>query len=345
MQKKIIALAIASALTVPALALAETSNANVYGQVNVSYDFTKTGGSNGTNVNKVSTNESRFGLKGSEDLGDGLSAVWQIEQAISVDTGGDQLASRNTFAGLSSKSAGTVILGRNDSPAKLATRKLDVFGDTTADNRALLGKGNAAGSGFDPRLDNVIMYTSPDLNGFKAAIAYSNLTESNTNSTQAKLNTVSLSGTYDVAPFYAALGYEKHELTSTTDEKATKLGLGYKMDSLQVNFIYEKIDDDTVGATNKDHNAYYLAGVYSFGNDAVKAAYTKSKSITNIANTGAKQWSLGYDHNMSKRTKLYALYTKLDNDSAQNYGMKFNASASGAGADPSAFSFGMKHSF
>ncbi|TAN73170.1 MAG: porin [Gallionella sp.] len=358
MQKKIIALAIASALTVPAMALADTSNVAVYGQVNVSYDFTKTGdsaaGVSGANVNKVSTNASRFGLKGSEDLGDGLSAIWQIEQSITADAGGDTLAGRDTFAGLSSKSAGTVRLGNFDDAYKKSTRKLDVFGDSIADNRSLMdgGNGTSAGSNFAARRTNMIQYTSPNLNGFQVDLGYSNLTEANTTAVAPKRALVTMSAAYDVAPFYGSLAYETHEVTATNDEKGVKLGLGYTQDAFNVNFVYEKITDDLTATTSSiEHNAYYLSGKYSFGNDAVKAAYTKAKSLDGTANSAAKQWSLGYDHNLSKRTSLYALYTKLDNDNGIGYavgallGNQNSITANGVGADPSAFSIGMKHSF
>lgn len=93
---------------------------------------------------KVSSNTSRLGLKGSEDLGDGLSAIWQIEQQVNIDDttcagGTGTLATRNSFGGLKSDSMGTVLLGRHDTPYKIATRKLDVFADNLADSRALTG--------------------------------------------------------------------------------------------------------------------------------------------------------------------------------------------------------------
>ena len=368
MQKKIIALAIASALTVPALAFAE-GNVTVFGQVNMSYDITDTGDGvdaansatavSGISVNKVSTNASRFGLKGSEDLGDGLSAIWQIEQAITADEGGTTLANRDTFGGLSSKTAGTVRLGIFDDAYKKADRPLDVFGDSIADNRSILGgvAGKSIDSSFVGRQTNIIQYTSPDLNGFKIDVGYANLAENNTNSTQTKLDMITMSGVYNVAPFYAALAYEKREVAgtvvgTTNDNKATKLGLGYTQDAFTVNFVYERLDNDQGNAAvNYDHNTYYLAGKYSFGSDAVKAAYTKARKLDGVDNSGAKQWSLGYDHSMSKRTSLYAVYTKMDNDNGINYGLGHNGAnqnsvtAPGWGTDPTAFSLGMKHSF
>ena len=99
------------------------------------------------------------------------------------------------------------------------------------------------------------------------------------------------------------------------------------------------------------HHALYLTGKYLFGSNAVKAAYTKAGNLGGAANTGASQLSLGYDHRTSKRTTLFVVYTKLNNDSKANYGLGNSAFSSaatnsiGAGADPSALSMGMKHVF
>ena len=83
MQKKIIALAIASAMTVPALAYAE---ATVYGQARLSIDMVNNGAqatAQPASYNQLNNRASRVGFKGSEDLGGGLSAVWQMETDVS----------------------------------------------------------------------------------------------------------------------------------------------------------------------------------------------------------------------------------------------------------------------
>lgn len=374
MQKKIIALAVAAALTAPA-AFAETSNVTVYGIADVSYDSIRTGtataGTAGVTDGRISSNASRLGLKGSEDLGDGLSAIWQIESLVNIGNGGSTgtgIGGRNTFAGLSSASAGTVVMGRHDTPYKISTRKFDQFADGIADNRSIMGANplgtatgqNVAGfttaaAAFDGRQDQVLAYISPKLAGFTGALAYVNLTPTVTTSAAAKNNAWSFAGMYDVAPFYASLAYESHKLDTVAvgdKEHATKLGLGYTQDAFNVNFAYEKTSDNiTAGANTYGHNAYYLSGKYSFGNDAVKAAYTKAGNLGATTNTGVKQFSLGYDHSLSKRTTLYVLYTKLSNDSAAGYTLSNNSSvggvttSAGLGASPSAIALGMKHTF
>jgi predicted porin len=97
------------------------------------------------------------------------------------------------------------------------------------------------------------------------------------------------------------------------------------------------------------HNAYYLAGKYNVSaNDAIKLAYTKA-GANSVVNTDANQVSVGYDHSLSKRTTVYAMYTKLTNGSAGVYALSTNGTgaptAGGVGSAPSAISLGLKHTF
>lgn len=397
MQKKIIALAIASALTAPA-AFADTSNVTVYGVANVSFDSVSNGNAaavTGTRVNKVSSNVSRIGLKGSEDLGDGLSAIWQVEQQVNIDNSttttqgsGSTLATRNTFAGLSSTSYGTVLMGRHDTPYKIATRGLDVFGDSIADNRSLMGgvsaslsavtaaatvSGASAGLSFDGRQTDVLAYISPAMSGFTGAVAYVAGAENATTSAQVKGNAWSLAGLYSNGPFFGSLAYEVHNVgTAGTGiaaaatpaafasalaglkESAYKFGFGYKQDAFEGNFAYEKTKDNFAGGAANlfGHNAWYLGGKYSFGSNAVKLAYTRAGDLGAAISTGASQVSLGFDHSLSKRTSVYAIYTQLSNKAAVNYGLSTAGSTGGqaagtglVGAKPSALSLGLKHTF
>ncbi|MDP1995884.1 MAG: porin [Gallionella sp.] len=361
-QKKLMVVTLA-AIAFSAPALADTGNVSVYGKADLSFDVISTGSSAlgvaGVSKNAVSSNVSKLGLKGAEGVGDGLSVIWQIEQQINMDNTGGTLGTRNTFLGLKSDSAGTVLLGRHDTPYKLTTRKLDIFGDSIADNRALLGgvtsntTVDSAFAAFDGRQPDVIAYISPDMNGFTGAIAYVNLAEGNTTAAQAKSSALSLSGTYKADALYAALGYEEHELNSIlgTKESAWKLGLGYDFSPFALGFVYEKTDDNAgaLGANARGHNAYYLSGKYKMGMNAVKLAYGKADQHGATANTGANQFSLGYDHGLSKRTKLYAIYSRINNNSASDYGFSQSTAAAGTingiGASPSVISLGMQHSF
>lgn len=378
MNKKLLALAVAAAMA-PAAAMADTGNVTIYGVLDASYNRVdndqSAAGVDGTSTNQIVSNNSRLGFKGTEDMGNGLSAVWQIENTINVDGGATSFASRNTFLGLSGKTWGTVILGKHDTPYKLATRSLDLFQDGVADNRNLMGGASSVGAvaTFDGRQNDVVAYISPDFAGFHAAIAYVAGAENATTSGVDKGDAWSAMGMYKNGPWMGSLAYERHNFGSAgtgslgavanKEEHAWKLGVGYSVAAFDLGLVYEKTSDDVrgtalcgvAGATGTGdcygHNAWHLTGAYKFGNNAVKLAYTRADDLEAADNTGANQWSVGIDHNFSKRTKIYALYTRLNNDDNVAYTIgsvtsnRVNLPGTGLGADPSAFSLGVRHSF
>ncbi|MBI3223265.1 MAG: porin [Nitrosomonadales bacterium] len=359
-------------------AAAETGNLSIYGVANVSFELVSNGtGAAGTpavsgarNIGKVSSNASRLGLKGTEDIGDGYTALWQIESLIAMDNAGGSLATRNSYAGLSSSRLGRLLLGRYDTPYNSTARRLDPFIDTIADSQPLMGgtTGISAALGFAGRQTDTVLYTSPLLSGFTGNVAYIAGAETVTASNQSKGSAWSFSGIYDVVPHYAALAYEEHKLGSVgagtmssasaaagSRESAWKLALGYTAERFSLGLVYERSQDNfgASGANQWGHHAYYVSGKYLMGKDALKAAYSKVGQLGPAANTGARQYTFGYDHSLSARTTLYGLYTRLHNQAAINYGLSSASSgggtstivAPGSGASPSAFSLGLKHVF
>lgn len=385
MQKYAIVLAVlALASTQSGHALADTANVNVYGKVDVSYDSINTGnGSNGvagttatptlttpvtgTRSNRVSSNTTYLGFKGVNDLGDGWSAIWQIESVINIgdaainsNTSGT-FATRHSFLGLKSEMWGTLQAGRIDTPYKQSTRRFDAFTDGIADNRSLMGTG--AVFAFDGRLDQVVVYATPALAGVSLAAAHANLAPAN-NVAGLNTNANSVAAWYDAHGLYATVAYEEHNYlgysaaqAQSTWEKATKVGVGYTREGVfNLNVAYEKTRDN-VGTSaaqgyNKDsHHSVYVSGKLNITQaDVIKAAFTRLSSVTGVSSTGAKQVSVGYDHALSKTTTVYALYTKLSNDQLANYSLSSNATIGGAstvagsgyGTAPSAIAVGLK---
>lgn len=358
MKKSLIALAVAGAFIAP-VAMADTT---IYGAANVSLDFVNSG-SGGGSATQVSSGASAIGFKGSEDLGGGTSAIWQIETAISLDKGGDTWATNPTFAGLSGKDWGTVALGSLAGPYKTATRGYDLFADTIADNRSIMGPLDGSNRGT---LANAIAYMSPSMSGFSVIAAYVAGAEIPM-SGGTKGDAWSLAGMYGAGPINASLAYQT--LTIGTAGSGTlgadlvgggpndkldayTLAGGYTMDAFAVNAQYEHRKYSPNGGGDQSQNDWYLAGKYNVtSNDAAKLAYSNAGNFGNQSDSGAKQWSVGYDHNLSKNTMVYALYTQISNDNNAAYGMggydgitgKVGAASLGAKVD--AFSLGMKHNF
>lgn len=373
MQKKLIALAVAGMFAAPAFAA--TSNVDVYGQINMSVESVDDGEDRYTRM--VSNNNSFIGFKGSEDLGGGLSAVWQVEMNLNTD-GNESNAkdaatiwgTRNTFVGLSSKSLGTVVAGIHDTPYKMATGPLDIFVGTLGDYNGIFGSGGTdtnkmynPSSVFDVRSANTIAYLSPNFGGFDVKAAYVMGLEGEETGTDDRSSAYSLSGTYKNGPLFLTAAYEKHNSVGTVDcnagalclgqgaddRHAWKVGVGYTIGDLKLAALYENMNDD---GDRIGHSAYGVNAAYTMGAMTLKGAYYKAGDTDDNGNdSGADMMALGLDYAMSKRTTLQLTYARLSNDDngefALGQGPQVGAISGDvvAGEDFSGFSVGVRHSF
>jgi predicted porin len=337
MKKSLIALAVAGVVSAPAFAA--TSNVDIYGKLHGSMSYFNDGLGKDT---QFSSNASRIGFKGSEDLGGGLKAVWQIESGVSMDEGEGSWASRNTFVGLAGD-WGTALLGRHDTPLKLVGRAVDLFGDTMADSR------NVMGGGSDTRADNVLAYISPSFSGFGVALAYSNDVAGAGNGGDV-IDRSAWNGnvTYSNGPLYLGLGYGDGDYHDSNGLGAQwRLAGGYTFGNFKIVGQYDMLEGD--GVVADDYDAWMVGGAYTMGNMVFKANYMAGElDGCNVAGCDLEQWTIGADYNLSKRTSVYALYAD-----GQNVVMGGGAGSTdqiggelGAGdRDVSTISLGVTHSF
>ncbi len=351
--RKLTGLILAAALPVGVQA---ADNVTVYGKVRTSVDFTDNGTGDAKNV---SSNASRLGFKGNEDLGNGLRAIFQMETLVTVDGSAALLfgTPRNSYVGLMS-GFGTMVLGVTDNAYKLATGKLDIYSDSMGDFNAIIGNVSGATTPFNEREPDSINYWSPKMEGFQFLAAY-RVDEDAT----VKQDRYSLAGVYEEGAYYASLAYESHaneanatgSISSTAtgrifDTNAWTLGLGYifNHDNTKVNFVYEDLAQDGA-ATVMDRTAWYLALAHKMGSNTFKVAYANADDNDVGPNTGASWFVVGVDHSLSKRTTVYALYTQTDNDSGARYGLGTGGSTGAVvptlGKDPSTLSIGINHDF
>ena len=332
MQKKIIALAIAAAMTAPALAFAE---ATVYGTINMDVENYKSdkvsAATTPTSLNRFSNNASNIGVKGSEDLGGGMSAIYQFEAATN-NAGGNAFGStRNSNLGLKGD-WGTLFAGNWDTPYKVTHNPVELFGNTTIFTATNLVGVSANGTSWNTRQSSVVQYWTPNMNGFGAKLSYS-LDPGKTTTTNK--SNLSLNATYDNEMLYAGFAYETRpdQTAASTTDKAMRLTGEYKFpDSMgMVGLTYEKLTVATstaAGAPTGDQTNYELVGSWNVtANDSVGLSYAKNGDYNSVSDTGASQISLRYGHHLSKATQLYAAYSALSNDPNATYGSYTNEAA------------------
>lgn len=381
MQKKLIALAIAG---LSGAAFAQT-NVTIYGVADATFDFinVKDGntGANNPNFNRVSTNGSRLGLRGTENLGNGLNAIFQFESDANFDSGGGLNTSRDSFVGLSGD-FGKVLLGTLTGPTRALGEALDV--NATADgimsNKAVLGKlggaltqGNGA-SMADTRWNNAIAYVSPSFSGLQATAAYTTA-ENKDENTFSKINTngYDLGLNYNNGPVMVGATYNQVNernggftpsiVGTGNDEKIKvwRVGGMYDFGNATVRALYDRTKaNGSLGEVKQ--SVWGIGGTFNVTpNGKITAQYYQAKDLNltggNDNDTGAKFYTIGYEHSLSKRTMLKAGYAYLKNDSQVatngNGGYDFGnnpASANsgvtiGDGVKLSGFQFGLRHSF
>jgi predicted porin len=346
-------LAIAAAVMAPSAFAAAT----VYGTAHMSVDSASQikDGTNQMSQTNVASNSSYVGIKGSEDLGAGLKAVYQFETTVAFD--GDSSTTgfgsqRNTFVGLGG-GFGTVLLGVHDTPLKMVGRKYDMFGDRIGDTRNITAA-NGTNVNFDARPGNVVAYVSPTFNGVTAILAYVNDENGAAVAAPASGNTSALSASigYAAGALTVDGAYESHGagFSANTNQSlaATRFGAGYSFGAVKVQGFYGNQDMD-LAAGKKSRDVYGAAASMTVGAaGTIKAQYAVAGKYNNLDNS-ASLLAIGYDHAMSKNTTAYVAYAAANNASAATYTMNGGghgvASTVNAGKDPSAFSVGIIHKF
>lgn len=291
----------------------------IYGRASLSVDQLDDGAS--YKRNNLSSNASRLGFKGSKKIGN-LTGIWQIEQEIQLNlsnaTGdtNNRLASRDTFAGLRGD-FGTVRAGKFDTPFKTAREPFNLFGDQLGDMRNLTRVGEAK---FDERLNNMIEYQSPVMNGFQAKVAYSfhsGTSATNTGSVEKKENATSASLGYKAGGLDATLAFESYgaDTATTGKREATRAAIGYKLTpELRLMGFYQT-DDSKSGATLLGADVSGLGLEYMITPTvALKAHYIDRKA--KAANSDTSMYTLGAEYRYDKSLRFYASYASLDNGTA-----------------------------
>jgi len=365
MNKKLIAVAVAGLLAAPLVAQAQTANVVLYGRLNLDLEYVNatapnlpTGvGVDTPNVTRLSSNSSRFGLRGTEALGGGLNAIWQIESSVSGDAGGGTIAGRDTFLGLQG-SWGTVRFGNFLAPYDDVH---PVFGDTNTYLTSIAAQaaiwanngGYSKGTGsFDDRLGNSLRYDSPNVAGFTGSIQVSLFDDAGAGGSVS--STVwSTAGQYKNGPFTGIVGFEYNNNvrcyngnaggtnatcgtthTLEADDWAFGLAAAWDFGIVRVAGLYERIDYDTPqGGLKRDMFGGYFSGPvgpgkwyvgYTYAKDGKGPSTQRVNGISGGDDTGAYHLTLSYNQPISKRTAWYVAYSRLDNQDNASYNFNIN---------------------
>jgi len=390
MNKKLVAVAVAGLLAAPLAAQAQTANVTLYGRLNLSMEAVNgqavdpnlPPGSAPVNrtIYRVNQNSSRLGVRGSESLGGGLSAIFQIESGVQADSSGGVFATRETFVGLQG-TWGTFKMGYFLAPyddihpifGSVPTLTTGIL--TTSALWAQGGQGNNDG-GFDNRLANSIRYDSPRIGGFTGSVQLSTLdaspstgpgagTDSGGSPAQRSRHAYigSAGGFYANGPFQAGVAYQWNEKVRgpALNDYAVSVAANWNFGPVKVGGVFERIDYDVLGGSDLTRNFYALSATVPLGPGELYAMYgtarngsgpagavvgaAPSSQVKAGSNTGADQWEISYTYALSKRTLAYAGFVQIRNDDNANYTFGSNGYAVVNGANANGFTLGLVHFF
>ena len=308
-------LIIAAALASVGSSAFAQSTVTLYGRLNVTVERQKIGNLNDT---KMQNNSSRWGLKGSEDLGGGMKAGFQIESGFSPATGASSSPfwSRQSEVNLSG-GFGKIRLGNFTSEAYYATS--DYIGMHNHET----GTSADAFYAYLGRNTGKVAYRTPVIGGatFEAAV-----TEGGSQN-----RTFDFAVNYDAGPLHLGAGYEKNSPTNKNAKEFAIRGL-YEMGAFTFG-AYIQRDTDGYGLNFGNRTTTRFSGMYAMGNTEFHANFGHAGDYSKLAgDQAANQYTLGINQNLSKRTKVYGFYTKVA-DKGTIYG------------DFSSIAVGVRHNF
>ncbi len=357
MQKKLIAAAVAGLLAAPVFA---QSTVTISGLVKAGYDDYKLNQGNNSE-RQISDQSSRIIFAGTEDLGGGLKAFFQMDNRFSTDVSGTTLAGGNSGVGLMG-GFGKVTLGRwdihyNEFGAIESNRAgaLETFAAP-----GIMSQVNGVTVANGTRTPNLVKYDSPNVGGFTGTLAWSANAAGDEGSgvgDGSKDGAWNLAARYAAGPLVAGLSYYDSKFEGpnngpTTagvgDQKGSRVYAGYTFPmGLKVGLGWDRSENRaTNGAAMSKRTAWFLPASYSFGPSAVYLTYARAGNVSGTSDTGATQWTLGYDYALSKRTNVGAYYTKLTNKTNATYDL-FGLHGTNTAADQDARQvyLGIAHSF
>ena len=358
MKKSALALAVAAALV--GFGSAAHADTTLYGSARVSVDFDDFDStysrlpsgklvrrSVGTDSWDVYNNASRLGVRGEEDLGGGLAAIYQYEFGVDVTEGGNLNSNRPKWVGLKGSSWGSVTIGTQWTPYYNVIGVGDVFNSSKVfDNDTYLG------NTYGLRMDNSLIYSTPNWSGFSAQamlVMNGSCSPSDPQTSKELCYTVAdnklpgnlsdsvdmwnISASYKNGPFFAGATYMaldgedfNNELIKPTwDGDQWGLAFGYNSGPFAVSLAYENGDVNTL-YYGKGEN-FYLTAQYTFGNNVIRGAYgyttpdegqfqvTGASGPETLVQSDINNFILGYQYNFSKRTRAWVEYIGQNVDS------------------------------
>ncbi|MFG6446874.1 porin [Roseateles sp. BYS180W] len=327
MKKSLVALA---ALAGIAGSAAAQSSVTLFGVVDAAARYSKASGQDKKSLISGGSSTARFGVRGVEDLGGGLKAGFWLESELGTDAGSagadGKFWNRRATISLTGE-FGEIRLGRDKGSSRLVVDEFDIY--STVGNGAVNKVYGLPGASFINRFDNQVKYVLPELGGLYGSVDVSagEGTDPLNKSIGGRLG-------YKVGGFKIAGGYSESGVSNKF--KHLSVGTSYDFGTVALNGLFTQ---NKSGANSID--VWTLGAVAPvFGSGAVSAQVSFANGSAKVGD--AKHFTVGYQHNLSKRTAFYTTASVIDNDSPAAFSVDLKPNAGGRSG---AIDVGVKHSF
>lgn len=317
MRKTTLATAVASVLALPVSAYAVGPiDGSIYGKVNISV----VNDDNGTDDQmELNSNASRIGVKGKAKLTDTLYVIYKAEYESFWDDGekddGDTFSQRNIIGGLKGN-FGTIWAGKHDTPTKLAQKKIDLFNDLEGDIKNVMTG--------ETRASNIVNYTTPNFSGFSASVATIFGEDRSDNDKDGAFDSYSALAQYETDSVYFAVAVDENVKSGSSSQG---LGKDYvnilrvvgqiPIGPVTLGAMWQNAEegDSAVTGVKLDEDSWHVSAKWKVANGyTLKAQYTESDD--DVSDNDADMLSFGLDKKLGKKTKLFAFYTTLEQNTA-----------------------------
>lgn len=282
---------------------------SLYGAVHISADYVDNGPD--TDV-LLSSNASRIGAKGAEDLKYGLKALWKLESEVDISGEQGSFALRNRYLGVVS-GLGTLVAGYHDTPYRSLGSKAGVMPETIADRRSIIGSTSNGENRFDVRAPKALMYVSPKIAGLEVRYLKS---PGVFQEAGVKVNEItSYSGVYRTELFYLGAAFETQSQTPETD--LLRVGGGLTTSTSEVNLIYEMFDSSY--DKRYDRTGMGLSVSHRISDTILKGQAFFAQNETHTDDTGGALYSVGVSQRLAKQVELYAVVARAESKAQASY--------------------------
>lgn len=298
-----------------------TGNVTLYGLIDMSLGRTQSPGGTATKgIDSGKMTTSYWGVKGTEDLGSGMSAVFALESFMRSDTGaagrfnGDTFWARNAYVGLGSK-AGQVTFGRNTTSLFVQTLMFNAFGDAFGFSPSIRHYFTSNTVSGDTGWSDSIRYLSPRLGGASFS-AHAALGEGNGG------RNLGASVNYGAGPLALAGAWQSVEKGATVDDTTTwQLAGSYDLGKAKLFGQYGQVKNKTTPNVND----YAITGIgASIATSSTGKVLVQYGRVSPDTGPRLTTFTLGYDYFLSTRTDLYAAWMserKTGTASGTTYGL------------------------